>query len=155
VYVYANLCVLISFFIRSKRDPSIYWHVDGKGRVEASQNRYSKFRISIQNDDDNTKVMIGSDVITITVAPKAGGSTNADGSGGPCTCNDCICQCSNSTVSVGTNERGDLVASSSPAIFKFRDFKNGFGIESIVTQDDSASATAIVKVDDGEAWELV
>jgi len=142
-----------TFFIRSKRDPSIYWHVDGSGNVEASRTKCTKFLISIKGDYDAKKIMIGTDDILITVAFKAAGSACTCTTCSSCTCSPCMCMGASSFLAANNN--GKLVLGSSPTTFKFSDFKNGFEIESIANRDDSPSATAIVKVDDGEAWELV
>ena len=154
-YVFTEVYSSIRFFIRCKREPTIYWHVDGKGRIEASQTHRTKFRISIEDSNANeTTIMIGDDTVSVEVASKEGGS-NANGDAiCECSCGSCACN-SSSSGKVGKNAIDELVVSNTSLTFKFEAFKNGFEIESIVNRDDSTSSTAILKVDDGEAWELV
>jgi hypothetical protein len=153
-YVLANSHIPISFFIRSERDPSTYWHADGKGNIEASRNHYTKFRISITGDNTATDstIMIGSDTVEIAVAFQDDGSTTTTSC--PCNCDSCTCNGSN-PGSVGKSGNGELVVSSSPITFRFDAFRYGFAIESIAHRNASASSMAIVQVADGEAWELV
>jgi hypothetical protein len=132
----------------------MYWHVDGKGHIEASRDHYTKFRISITGNKSatNSTIMIGSDTVEIAVAFQDDGSTTTT----PCSCirGSSICNGSNPS-SVGKNKSGELVVSSSPITFQFGVFRNRFAIESIAYQYASASSMAIVQVADGEAWELV
>ncbi|OCL02951.1 hypothetical protein AOQ84DRAFT_368779 [Glonium stellatum] len=117
----------------------------GRGRVKSSQSKRTKFRISIQEDDtaDGTTIMTGSDTVGITVAYPTGGSTIS------------YPWSSSNAGSLGLNANKELIVSSEPISFPFAAFGDSFEIESIVNIDDPASATAIVMVGDGEAWELM
>ncbi|KAF8638027.1 hypothetical protein AX16_010659 [Volvariella volvacea WC 439] len=112
------------FSIRSKAKPSEYWYCPPEnGRIVVSTTHRSRFRVRNTDSSKNGKVMIGSDDIYISV--KVGGEDRP----------------------ISLLYDGSLVSSGEARTFKFRNFQDGFRLESQFV----AQATD----DDAEVWELV
>ncbi|KAB8246522.1 hypothetical protein BDV35DRAFT_392953 [Aspergillus flavus] len=65
------------FYIRSKSDPTVFWH-DNDGFIVASKTERTKFRVTGKTRLEKDHVMIRSDLISITVIGKDNGYIRND-----------------------------------------------------------------------------
>ncbi|KAB8220553.1 hypothetical protein BDV33DRAFT_203408 [Aspergillus novoparasiticus] len=66
-----------AFYIRSKSDPTVFWH-DNDGFIVASKTERTKFRVTGKTRPEKGHVMIRSDHISITVVGKDNGYVRND-----------------------------------------------------------------------------
>ncbi|KAE8336105.1 hypothetical protein BDV24DRAFT_168555 [Aspergillus arachidicola] len=66
-----------AFYIRSKSDPTVFWH-DNDGFIVASKTERTKFRVTGKTRPEKDHVMIRSDHISITVIGKDNGYVRND-----------------------------------------------------------------------------
>ncbi|KOC09872.1 hypothetical protein AFLA70_381g001271 [Aspergillus flavus AF70] len=65
------------FYIRSKSDPTVFWH-DNDGFIVASKTERTKFRVAGKTRPEKDHVMIRSDLNSITVIGKDNGYVRND-----------------------------------------------------------------------------
>lgn len=123
--------IIISFYIRSQRDPTLYWKLYNNKEILLSRDdNPTVFLIELREPQKFSKptVLIGSDDIVIT-APSSSGRGK----------------------SVVTDDNGGLIVGVRPDVFKFDDLIDSF------ERVDSDGYLRIFKTDKnlGEVWELV
>lgn len=125
------MVIIISFYIRSQRDPTLYWNVISNGTIVLSRGDTPtpfvvELRVALAFPTPT--VLIGSDDIFISVAASQGRAKN-----------------------VSTDSVGGLILSEHHDTFKFGDLVDSFERQSY------GGALRIFKNDHnrGEVWELV
>lgn len=123
----------ISFYIRSQRDPTLYWHVNSNGAVLLSRDDApTPFIVGLHVPLEFAKpaVLIGSDDIVITVSSFSGNGKN-----------------------VSVDNKNALVLSERRDVFKFDDFVDS--IERVNSGQPNLYRLLKNDLNRGEAWELV
>lgn len=125
------LIIIISFYIRSQRDPTLYWYVISDGtvvlsRADAPTPFVVELRVPLTFPAPT--VLVGSDDIVLRVPAFHGRGKN-----------------------VSTDSAGALILSERHDVFKFSDLVDSF------ERGSSGSQLRIFKNDNnrGETWELV
>lgn len=132
--------ILIRFYIRSQRDPSLYWYVNNSGHIVLSRDDApTSFLIELRVPLGLTQptVLIGSDDVVISVP-------------------DYGC---NGNNKVSTDDHGGLILSQRPGVFKFSDLKDSFERVNSADRDGNGKPCYLLVYKNdknrGEAWELV
>lgn len=133
--------IIIRFYIRSQRDPALYWYVNSGGDVILSRDDPpTPLLIGLREPLSSLpqpNILIGSDDVVISV-PALGG---------------------NKVKYISTDDEGGLIVSSRPDVFKFKDFKDTFERVNSSNRDAAGKPRyqRVYKSDKnrGETWELV
>lgn len=100
---------MASYYIRAKGDPTVYWASNQDGTIVASRARSTRFTIRTVDKALQNQVMIGSDLIQISVRGRA----------------------------VGFSHKGQLEVNGHGDRLTFGDLENGFGLEGEAIVQDS------------------
>ena len=130
LYVNYHHIIIIRFYIRSQRDPTLYWYAVSNGTIVLSRDEApTPFVIELRVPlNFPTPVLIGSDDIVLSVPAFSGRGK-----------------------SVSTDDTGGLILSEHPEVFKFKDLVDGF------ESANSGGYARLYKIDKnrGEVWDLV
>lgn len=126
------IIIIISFYIRSQRDPTLYWKLFNNGDILLSRDDAPTPFIIDQREPlkfSTPSVLINSDDIIISVPSSSSGKGK----------------------SVVTDNNGGLILGGRPDVFKFSDLIDSF------ERVDTDGYLRIFKTDKnlGEVWELV
>ena len=125
------ILLIISFYIRSQRDPTLYWYVISNGTVVFGRTDTPTpfvVQLRLPSTLPTPNILIGSDDIVISFPAFNGRGKN-----------------------VSTDSAGGLILSERHDVFKFGDFVDSF------ERINSGGQLRIFKSDEnrGEVWELV
>jgi hypothetical protein len=143
-----------AFFIRNRREPTLFWFVHDDNTIRASHQDRTKFRITCYNDQgvNERKVLIRSDQIIIrSLQRPAVGRISAP-----------------TTVKSGENGRLELGINETGKQWHFGNFINTFGVQAGDEHDTQGNVTRMsgryvtvmnkdpnAEQDWGDEWELV